>query len=158
MARFDVTVAPSLVSAARRDAGLTQRELAERAGIAQPNLAAIEAGRRVPSDDLLERILRAADYRPSTALRLHRSEVEAIARRFRLENPRVFGSVATGTDGYTSDIDLLVDLPSDVDTLRAYAAPEYIERLLGFPVDMFVASAASGSEIGNRVLAEAVPL
>lgn len=158
MPRFDVASAASLVREARRAAGLTQRAVADRAGIRQPNLAAIEAGRRAPSEELLERILRAADYRPSSALRLHRDEVEAIANRYGLSNVRVFGSIARGVDGFDSDIDLLVELADDADTLRAYAAPEQIERVTGFPVDMFVESAARKSSIGRAALGEAVPL
>lgn len=158
MARFDVASAASLVREARRAAGLTQRAVADRAGIRQPNLAAIEAGRRIPSEESLERILRAVDYRPSSALRLHRREVEAIANEYGLSNVRVFGSVARGVDGFDSDIDLLVELAEDADPLRAYAAPEQIERVTGFPVDMFVDSAAQKSSIGRAVLAEAVSL
>lgn len=158
MSRFDPAEAPSLVAAARHDAGLTQQALADRTGIAQPNLAAIEAGRRVPSEELLERILQAAEYRPSTALRLHRSQVQDIARKHGLVDVRLFGSVARGSDTFGSDIDLLVEFGEGVDTLRAYAVPEQIERVTGFPVDMFVASAARRSEIGRAVIAEAVPL
>jgi len=43
----------------RLRAGLTQTELARRAGISQPALARIEAGRVVPRLDMAERILRA---------------------------------------------------------------------------------------------------
>ena len=43
---------------ARRRAGLTQRELAERAGIPQPTVSRIESGRVVPRVDTLDRLLR----------------------------------------------------------------------------------------------------
>jgi len=44
---------------ARLRAGLTQQELARRAGISQPALARIESGRVVPRFDTAQRILRA---------------------------------------------------------------------------------------------------
>lgn len=47
---------------ARRKAGLTQRELAERAGVAQPSVARIESGAVVPRVDTLETLLRACGY------------------------------------------------------------------------------------------------
>lgn len=44
---------------ARRRAGLTQRELAERTGVSQPTIARIETGRTTPRVDTLDRLLRA---------------------------------------------------------------------------------------------------
>ena len=46
----------------RQGAGLSLRELAERAGTSHATLAAYEAGRTVPRVDTLDRILRAAGY------------------------------------------------------------------------------------------------
>lgn len=54
------TVAAGLVLMAREDAGLTQRELAERAGVTQSEIARIEAGNREPSIPTLQRILAGA--------------------------------------------------------------------------------------------------
>jgi transcriptional regulator with XRE-family HTH domain len=44
---------------ARRRAGMTQRELAGRAGVAQPAVARIESGSVIPRVDTLERLLAA---------------------------------------------------------------------------------------------------
>jgi transcriptional regulator with XRE-family HTH domain len=48
--------AGTLLAEARHRRGLTQRELATRAGVPQSTIAAIEAGRRNPTVDLLTRI------------------------------------------------------------------------------------------------------
>lgn len=54
------TVAASLVWQARTDAGMTQRDLAERAGVPQSTIGAIETGGRQPSIPLLQRLVRGA--------------------------------------------------------------------------------------------------
>src|SRR5205085_1555214 len=51
----------AIVREARRRAGLTQRELAARAGTSQSAIARIERGRQIPSVETLQRILRACD-------------------------------------------------------------------------------------------------
>jgi len=40
----------------RRDAEMTQRELADRIGVGVPHVSKVEAGRESPSDDLLVKI------------------------------------------------------------------------------------------------------
>ena len=52
--------AATLVRRARVEAGLTQRELAKRAGTSQPAVAAVEAGRKQPTVATLSRWLEAA--------------------------------------------------------------------------------------------------
>lgn len=54
------TVAAGLVLMAREGAGLSQRELAERAGVAQSEIARIESGNREPSIPTLQRIVAGA--------------------------------------------------------------------------------------------------
>lgn len=58
----EMSLASGLVETARIRADLTQAELAERAETSQPAIALYEAGRRSPSLETLERILRAAGY------------------------------------------------------------------------------------------------
>ncbi len=48
-----------LLLEARRDAGFTQRELARRAGVAQPAISRIERGHLSPRVESLDRLLRA---------------------------------------------------------------------------------------------------
>ena len=55
-----------LIREARRAAGLTQAELAERSGTSQATLSAYERDRRVPSASTLARLLAAAGRRLTT--------------------------------------------------------------------------------------------
>lgn len=95
--------------------------------------------------------------RPALALADQRNAVREAARRFRTENPRVFGSVLLGTDRDGSDLDLLVDaLPGstlfDLGGLR-----DELETLLGVPVDVLT-PADLPAKFRERVLSEAVPV
>lgn len=54
--------APDLLRSARRRAGFTQRELARRARVPQPTIAAIETGRQDPRYGTLSRLLRACGF------------------------------------------------------------------------------------------------
>jgi transcriptional regulator with XRE-family HTH domain len=61
-------LARELLRDARRDAGLTQAEVARRAGVRQPVVAAYEAGRREPTLPMLRKLLRAAGHRVELSL------------------------------------------------------------------------------------------
>jgi len=52
----------SILREARLRAGLSQEELARRAGVAKSTVGRIETGARVPSTELLERLVRAAGF------------------------------------------------------------------------------------------------
>ncbi len=54
--------AASLLRGARRSAGLTQRDLAGRAGVPQPTVARIESGVQEPRHETLDRLLRACGF------------------------------------------------------------------------------------------------
>lgn len=117
-------------------AGLSQSELARRSGIAQPNIAAYESGRRIPTASTRERLTAACRPRPAESLAQHRDEVVAVLARHRMSTPRVFGSVARGTDRPGSDLDLMVDAHADLDLLDLVDAASELEELLGVPVDI----------------------
>ena len=126
-----------LLRVARLAAGATQREFAASLGIAQPNLAAIESGRRTVSAEYLAELLEAAGYRPSLALSRARDQVLESAAKYGFSNVRVFGSIAAGTDDFGSDIDLLVDAPPAIGIEFGLLADD-IEQLTGFPVDLLI--------------------
>lgn len=71
-----------LIRTARRQAGLTQAELARRAGMTQPVVAAYEAGRREPTLPMLRKLLGAAGYALDTSLRRSPDEKQ-VARDLR---------------------------------------------------------------------------
>lgn len=158
MPRFDVADAPALIRAAREDSGFTQSELARRAGITQPNLASIENGARAVSGELLERILRAADYRPSLALVRYADEIRAAAEWLGLSEIRVFGSALRGEDHFDSDIDLFVSSGDEVGLFTLAALASEVEALTGFPADVISETSALHSELGRRLVPDAVPL
>jgi transcriptional regulator with XRE-family HTH domain len=60
MAQTPPTTASAFLKLARLEAGLSQRELAERAGVSQSEIARIESGQREPSIPTLQRILSGA--------------------------------------------------------------------------------------------------
>lgn len=137
----------------RRAAGLTQSELARRTGIAQPNIAAIEAGRRTPSPTTRERLAAALRPRPSATLATHRDDVVALLARHSMTNPRVFGSVAADSDHPGSDIDLLVDAAPDLDLLDIVDAADELEVMLGARVDIVTSrSLRPGHEIARTAV------
>lgn len=69
---------------ARRAAGLSQRELARRARVAQPAIARIESGGVVPRVDTLEHLLRACGHslevRPRAGSGVDRSVIRELLR------------------------------------------------------------------------------
>lgn len=139
----------------RRAAGVSQAELAARSGVAQPNIAAYESGRRHPSPTMIERLRVSLRPRPSEAVAAHREEILTVLARHRMTGARVFGSVSRGTDGPGSDLDLLVDLAADGDLLDLIDGAAEIEALIGLSVDV-VTSRSVGPD--HEISRTAVPL
>ncbi len=143
----------SVLREARRRAGLTQVELASRAGVTQSVVSAYESGSRQPSVPTLERLIAATgfelDLRLHRRLRRgplgrrlsrHRQQVQQMAASHGLTNLRVFGSVVRGLEGPNSDIDLLVDVAPGVGLLELGRCQAELESLLGARIDLVPAS------------------
>jgi predicted nucleotidyltransferase len=155
--------------------GLTQAELARRAGTSQSAIARYESGAASPSVRALERLLHCAGYRlsivvePSGAradlsgdrmrrLRSLRPAIEQAAKRAHARNVRVFGSVARGEDQPGSDIDILVDaLVESEGILPLIRLQRELEELLGDRVDVSTPFLLKPA-VAEHALAEAVPL
>ena len=161
----------ALLREARRDPGLSQRELARRAGTSQPTLARYEAGHAVPTLATLERILASAGKRLHLVVedslpagsgpvghRLHaqRNDVRRILHDHGVTRARVFGSVARAQDTAESDLDLLVEMPRPTYVALAALRAD-LEDALGVRVDVTVSPLLTSSARA-RADAEAVPL
>lgn len=139
----------------RTASGMSQEELGRRSGVAQPNIAAYESGRRRPSAQMLDRLRRACQPRPSESLRQHGARVIEILAAHGLNAPLVFGSAARGDDGRDSDVDLIVDIGPDGTLLDLIDAAEKLETLLGSRVDLVTSRALPPD---HEIRRTAVPL
>jgi uncharacterized protein len=158
-----------LLREARRRVGLSQSELARRAGVAQSVVSAYESGKRQPALPTLSRLIAATGHQmtitlersdsgvrglPDTPLgrriRKHRQALLAAVAKAGGSNLRVFGSVARGEDGPDSDVDLLIDLPEGTGLFALQALEGELRRILNSDVDL-----APASSLEARVRAEA---
>lgn len=144
------------IRARRRVLGMSQRDLAGRAGVKQPLIAAIEAGHRRPSDAARAALERALTIRPSVALAARREEVRALFARAGLPEPRVIGSVARGCDQESSDLDLVVEFTDRHDIVDLLTLRHDLEELLTVAVD--IVDARSGGRVLDQVRGEVVEL
>jgi predicted nucleotidyltransferase len=72
-------------------------------------------------------------------LREHREAIRDVLARYGASNPRLFGSIAQGTAGPDSDIDLLLDLTAEGSGSRLSRLSGIrleLEELLKIPVDV----------------------
>lgn len=149
------TVAESLRER-RLARALTQRELARRAGVPQPNVSAYESGRRIPSSETLQRLHAALAPSLGERLAAARDELVAAADARGLSQVRVFGSVVRGDATPSSDVDLLVRPAPESSVFELAGFLADAERLLGVRVDV-VSDRGTGPAM-DRIRAEAVPL
>lgn len=152
---------------ARTAAGLSQAELAERAGTTQSTISAYESGRKEPGVSTLERLLGVVGVslrispgvsparRPSVVRNEHRAEILRLARRHGAEVLGVFGSVARGEDRPGSDLDLLVRFESGRSLVDHAALLRELGEALEVPVDVI---SAGGLTDNDPILADLVPL
>ena len=95
--------------------------------------------------------------RPSVVLDLKRSAIREAASRFRVANPRIFGSVLHGTDRDGSDLDLLVDALPGATLLDLGDLQDELQSLLGVHVDLLTPGDLP-PKFRAKVLAEAQPV
>ena len=74
--------------------------------------------------------------RPSEALSQHRDAVCIAAARYRVANPRVFGSTMRRDDRDGSDLDLLVDTLPGTTLFDLGGLQDELQELLGVSVDV----------------------
>ncbi len=95
--------------------------------------------------------------RPSEVFEQHRDEIRRIVLAHNGENPRVFGSVATGTDDEESDLDLLIDPVEGMSLFNLGGMSYRLEELLGVKVDIVLARNVY-PRYRDRIFAEARPV
>ncbi len=90
-------------------------------------------------------------------LRENRTEIQRIAAKHGAYNVRVFGSVARGDAGPSSDVDLLVEAGSVTSSWFPAGLILDLEDLLGCRVEV-VTERGLNREIRDYILREAIPL
>jgi predicted nucleotidyltransferase len=100
------------------------------------------------------RALHNSAMRPSQALENHRQAIVQIVESHNARNPRVFGSVAYGTDREDSDLDILIDSTPDTSLFDIGAIRRELKSLLGIEVDVLTPNALPDS-FRHRVVSEA---
>jgi predicted nucleotidyltransferase len=130
------------VRRAARD-GYTQRQIAAAIGRSQPEVSRLL--RFVPHSEHGKRLASL------------RHDVLGLAHQLGMANVRVFGSTARGTDGPSSDIDLLVDVEPGVGLFGLARLEIALSDLLGVRVDVVPANMLK-ERIADTVLTEAIPL
>lgn len=95
--------------------------------------------------------------KPSEALASHRATIRHVVEAHRARNARVFGSVLSGLDTDSSDLDILIDPTPETTLLDIGAIRHELAELLGVPVDVLTPNALP-ARFRDRVLAEARPV
>ena len=95
--------------------------------------------------------------KPSELLSQYKSEIIKMIQRYPVSNPRVFGSVAYGTDQEGSDLDFLVDPMNNTNLFHLGGLQDELEQLLGIPIDL-VTPLDKPSSYRDDVLRAAQPL
>jgi predicted nucleotidyltransferase/DNA-binding XRE family transcriptional regulator len=165
----------SLLRDARTRAGLTQAELAERAGTTQSVISAYEHDRRQPALSTLADLVSATGLELEVTVRTRRRPIDRltgplgvrvrqqrrrlveVASQHGVTHLRVFGSVARGEEGENSDLDLLVDLPPGMGLLDLGRARQALEEIVEAVVDL-VPSEGLKPDVAARVEQDLVAL
>lgn len=163
----------ALITEARYKSGLTQSEIADRAGTSQSAVARYESGKSSPSASTMTRLLRAAGFElevrlkkahasdlssdRARKLRRMRGEINRLMKSAGATNVRIFGSVARGDDQRKSDVDFLVDFDTSNGLMPIVKLIGDLSMLLDEKVDVAPVSILRPSVL-ETALAEAVPL
>ncbi len=164
-----------LLRRARDRAGLTQTELATRAGTTQSVISAYESNSRRPALATLADLVAATGYELDVRIvdprhrlarltgpigrrvRRNRKRLVDIAATHGVTGLRVFGSVARGEDREDSDLDLLADFPPSMGLIQLGQARDALESVLGSTIDLVPADGLK-PDVADRIAPDLVPL
>lgn len=88
-------------------------------------------------------------------LQLLKQKNTELTKKFGVKSLLLFGSVARDESTAASDVDLLVEFNRPVGYFGLFALQDYLEELLGCPVDLGTPDSLK-SYIRDRVLGEAI--
>ncbi len=88
-------------------------------------------------------------------LRILKQKNAELAQQFGVKSLLLFGSVARNEATTTSDVDLLVEFSRPVGSFGLFALQDYLEDLLGCPVDLGTPNSLKPA-IRERVIGEAI--
>lgn len=91
-----------------------------------------------------------------TLVELKREEIKALVGQHRGRSIALFGSVARGDDGPSSDIDFLVEFDEGSSLFDLMNLEEALEALLGVSVDVVSVGGLKGRD--GHIRRDAVPL
>jgi predicted nucleotidyltransferase len=135
-----------------RELGWSQRRIARALGRSQPEVKRLlDRGPEAPEPSEPEVRATLMDQ----VLRRRRDEIVQAAARRGVHHLRLFGSVASGTDHDTSDVDLLVDVDEGVGLFTLGALEVELSAILGRPVDVVPARSLRPAV---RAQVQAIPL
>lgn len=160
-----MSTAGTILRRVRKEAGLTQSALSQRADIPQSVISDYERGRREPAVSALNVLLHAAGFNltavpESDTLRMvrrHATELVEEFARLGATNVSVFGSVARGNGRPDSDVDLLVDVGASVGLFNLMHMKAKAEELLGRTVDVIPRDGLK-VEVARSAAKDEVPL
>jgi len=92
------------LNGARRSAGFTQRQLAERSGVPQPTIARIESEKQMPRADTLDRLLRACGWELDMSLRRGDGEDKGLIRSWISLSPEDRAERSAAYGRFTDDL------------------------------------------------------
>jgi uncharacterized protein len=171
----DDLTAGRMLREARQRAGMSQVELAARAGVTQSVISAYESGHRQPSVPTLKALIEATGFEMQTAIRRQpgrlkrlsgpvgmrvrrrRRDLVATAAAHGVSGLRVFGSVARGEDRPDSDVDLVADLPAGMSLFGLTRLQAELEAIVGTRVDL-VPAADLKPDVRDRAAGDLVAL
>ena len=95
--------------------------------------------------------------RPSSALATYRDHILKTARHYGLENPRVFGSTARGSDNDKSDLDILVTAPTGTTLFDLGGFLEELQAIIPVPIHV-TTEGSLPPNLRQNILTEAKPV